>query len=530
MRRRAICAALLLCLGAAGAARGQGSSLGAGAAAALPAVDDGAPAAAQDAPANGTPAATAPAAPAQDATPAAPAAPPGATAAAPAAPQPGIGVTIGPVDIGLRGYFRAPLRLGFRARDGVQEGESGYNVRSPWLVDDDYFRSGFAYTRIQESDWAEIYFTIGTKYLSAEVGLMGSLFTDWARPLLDRQWGISQGHLTFHWKSEGPRLKFRMHVRAGAFWDRLGWLENYDTYMFGRTHQMGGQTRLEFAGKDVAVFLLQGVGAHQEAIENNQGLTLLNYLHAGLRVRDLFQAGFYFLDAAARDRRQLKEQADADMRVLGLDVELRTAYTGRIYLAASTVSATQSNYLAPAIEVLHAFGGRGLTENFFGTERSENGTGALWNLALETHHSLRAILDRRAPGRGRWLRGGDVSLRLFGLLTYVQSRQIDFDPLVNRDSRLYFKWGAEGAWQVLPWLMASLRYDRVILDVQDEESAFRVLSPRLTVTASWLLGAQIYLQYSRYFYGSRVLLRPGQVALETLPDNDVFKLQAQLTF
>ncbi|MDW8281512.1 MAG: hypothetical protein RMK29_07365 [Myxococcales bacterium] len=448
----------------------------------------------------------------------------------PQAPEPGIGVTVGPVDIGLRGYFRAPLRLAWRGRDGVQPGESSYNVRSPWLVDDDYFRSGFAYTRIQESDWAEIYFTIKNKYLSAEVALMGSLFSDWARPLLDRQWGISQGYLTFHWNAEGRRLRFRMHVRAGAFWDRLGWLENYDTYLFARTHQMGGQVRLEFAFSKLKIFLLQGVGAHLEALEINQGLTLLNYLHTGVAYQDMLQFGFYFLDAAARDRRQLQEQSDADMRVLGLDGELRTAYTGRLYLGASLVTAQQANYLSPAIEVLHAFGGRGLTENFLGTEKSEAGTGALWNLAVETHHSLRAILDRSAPHRGRWLRGGDVSLRLFGLVTYVQSRQIDLDPLINRDARLYFKWGTEAAWQALPWLAASLRYDRVILDVQDEQSAFRIITPRITLTANWLLGAQIYLQYSRYFYGERVRLRPGQVALETRPDEDVFKLQAQLTF
>ncbi|MCS6913924.1 MAG: hypothetical protein NZ890_11865, partial [Myxococcota bacterium] len=68
------------------------------------------------------------------------------------------------------------------------------------------------------------------------------------------------------------------------------------------------------------------------------------------------------------------------------------------------------------------------------------------------------------------------------------------------------------------------------LDVQDEQSAFRIITPRITLTANWLLGAQIYLQYSRYFYGERVRLRPGQVALETRPDEDVFKLQAQLTF
>jgi hypothetical protein len=31
-------------------------------------------------------------------------------------------------------------------------------------------------------------------------------------------------------------------------------------------------------------------------------------------------------------------------------------------------------------------------------------------------------------------------------------------------------------------------------------------------------------------YGERVRLRPGQVALETIPDTDVLKLQAQVSF
>ncbi|HRI50675.1 MAG TPA: hypothetical protein PLW65_10875, partial [Pseudomonadota bacterium] len=215
--------------------------------------------------------------------------------------QPGVGVSIGPVDLRVRGYFRAPLRVSFRSRNGGgQAGDSGYNIHSPWLVDDDYFRSGFQYLRTQESDWSEIYFSAGNKYLSGDVALMGSLYSDWARPLLDRQWGIAQGFLTFRWESLGPRLRFRMHVRAGAFWDRLGWLENYDTYLFGRTHQLGGQVRLEFGLRDVTLWLLQGVGAHQEALDANQGLTLLNYLHAGLDVRRFAQVGFYFLDTQSR--------------------------------------------------------------------------------------------------------------------------------------------------------------------------------------------------------------------------------------
>jgi hypothetical protein len=454
-----------------------------------------------------------------------PASPPAAEQAAPAA-QPGFGVTVGPVDIGMRGYLRAPLRLGIRSRDN----EPGHNIHTPWLVDDDYFRSGFAYTRIQESDWAELYFTVSNKYLVGEVALMGSLFSDWARPLLDRQLGIAQAAVTFRWQSEGPRLRFRLNVKAGAFWDRFGWLENYDTYMFGRTHQMGGQVRLEFAGERLAFTLLHGVGAHLEMLDANQGLTLLNYLHAGVRYRDLLEGGFYFLSADARDQRKLAQYKDADMRVIGLDLRLSTPYLGQTYLAGSIITASQGTFLTPVIEVLHSYGGRGLAENYFGIEKSENGSGSLYNLALEETFSLRALLSRVRPGRRGFLRGGDITWKLFGLMSYTLSPQVDLDPAVNRDGRLLFKWGTEGAWQALPWMMVSLRFDRVILDVQDEQSSFRVLTPRVTFTANWLLGAQVYLQYSRYFYGERVRLRTGQVPLESLPDTDVFKLQAQISF
>lgn len=470
-------------------------------------------------------AAASPARSAQEPAGEAPAAAPDAAAAA-ASAVPGFGVTVGPVDIGMRGYLRAPLRLGIRSRGN----EGGYNLHTPWLVDDDYFRSGFAYTRIQESDWAELYFTVSNKYLVGEVALMGSLFSDWARPLLDRQLGIAQAAVTFRWQADGPRLRFRLNVKAGAFWDRFGWLENYDTYLFGRTHQMGGQVKLEFAGERLAVTLLHGVGAHLEMLDANQGLTLLNYLHVGVRYRDLIEGGFYFLAADARDQRMLAQIKDADMRVIGLDLRLSTPYLGQTYLAGSIITASQGIFLTPAIEVLHSYGGRGLAENYFGTEKSENGTGSLWNLALEETFSLRSLLSRVRPARRGFLRGGDITWKVFGLMTYTLSRQVDEKPEVNRDGRLLFKWGTEGAWQVFSWMMVSLRFDRVILDIQDEQSAFRILTPRITFMMNWLLGAQVYLQYSRYFYGERVLLRTGQVQLESLPDTDAFKLQAQISF
>ena len=447
------------------------------------------------------------------------------------APQakPGMGVSVGPIELKASGYFRAPLRLAFRSRgEGVKEGEGSYNIHTPWLVDDDYFRSGFQYTRIQESDWSELYFSAGNKYLTGDIAFMGSLFTDWARPILDRQWGIAQGYVTFRWQSLGPRLKFRMHVRAGSFWDRFGWLESYDTYVFGRTHQMGGQVRLEFELPSVTLWLVQGVGAHLDAIEANQGLTLLNYLHAGAEILRVARLGFYFLDSLANDKRQLKEVQDGSMRVVGLDLRL-LPWVGSFYLAGSVVQANRAQYLSPVIEVMHSWGGRGLTENYLGTDKSD-GTGSLYSLAGEYTFSLRTALTRVAPERLTWVKGGDLQLRWFGLVGYTLSKQIDPDPSVNRDGRLAFKWGSELFWQPFSFLFASLRYDRVIADVQDDASAFRILSPRLGFTTRWMVGAQIFLQYSRYFYGERVRLRPGQVALETLPDTDVVKLQAQIAF
>jgi hypothetical protein len=85
----------------------------------------------------------------------------------------------------LHGYFRAPLRLAFgsSSSSSMMGGSSTTNIRSPWLVDDDYFRSGFAYTRLQEQDFSEVYLGVGNKYLSGEIALMGSLSaapTRWA--------------------------------------------------------------------------------------------------------------------------------------------------------------------------------------------------------------------------------------------------------------------------------------------------------------------------------------------------------------
>ena len=47
--------------------------------------------------------------------------------------------------------------------------------------------------------------------------LMGSMFSDWARPLLEKQWGIAQGYLTLRWHHTADRYRFGIQARAGSF-------------------------------------------------------------------------------------------------------------------------------------------------------------------------------------------------------------------------------------------------------------------------------------------------------------------------
>lgn len=432
----------------------------------------------------------------------------------------------------LHGYFRAPLRLTFADRGpaAAMMNEAQYNIRNPWLVDDDYFRSGFAYTRLQEQDWGEIYLGVGNKWLTGEVVFMGSLWSDWAKPLISNQFGLAQGYLTFHWDKEFAKLRFRLQLRGGAFWDRFGYLEKYDTYLFGRTHQMGGQIRAEWSTNRLAVWLVNGVGAHLDDIDSNEGLTLLNYVHAGVRWKKTIEVGVYYLNQLEQDQRQLKEIKDANAGTYGIDARFNTMRLGRFYLGGSIVTADQGKYLAPALEVMHALGGRGLMENYFGTDHSENGTGRLYNLAFEHRYSLADLLRSAGPSRLSALHGGDLQLHWFGVATYVLSKQADTDPTINKNGRTYFKWGAELVWAAQSWISVSLRYDRVTLDSNDDANGFRILTPRVSLHTHWLVDGEIYLQYSRYFYGARVQLRPGQVPLETTPDTDVFKIQAQLNF
>ena len=75
----------------------------------------------------------------------------------------------------------------------------------------------------------------------------------------------------------------------------------------------------------------------------------------------------------------------------------------------------------------------------------------------------------------------------------------------------------------------AFRFDRVILDRDYESRSFRVVTPRVGVTPA--PGLDIFLAYSRYWYGDNIRLRPNQIPGDlsvTQPDERVMKMQAQV--
>jgi hypothetical protein len=411
----------------------------------------------------------------------------------------------------FHGYARMALRF------------KGAAQRPPYLVDDNYFLSGFAYTRVNESEWAEVNLGVQKDSSRFVVGLFASQFSDWSETTLQGQNGIATAFVE-HRLQVGDSLE--LVGRAGMFWDRYGYVPDYDTYIFGRTHIAG----LRLAAKlQDRYYLKLGFGAHSDVISSNQGFTPVALANAGVDL-GWFDGGLYLLSTWTDDtEREFAIIEEGSLRVWGGEGRLAIPHVGELYAAMAHYKAEQVLYLANGLEVLHSTGGRGLTENFFGFD-SENGTGeaivGTYNLRWEPARSLAALADASA---GRTLKG--LELKLFSLLAWIRSKQRSEDPLENRDHRIYFKWGTEAFYRPprFPWFFGSVRYDRVILDTDHESMSFRLITPRVGITP--VEGLDVWASYSHYWYGDNVFLRPNQIPGDVSardPDKNVFKLQAQV--
>lgn len=426
----------------------------------------------------------------------------------------------GPKDgwkFGFHGYARLPLRF-----------NGGFSApRPPYLVDDNYYLSGFGYIRINESEYAELFLSVEHERTRFVVGLMASQFSDWSETTLQGQQGIATAFVEHRWPVI-PELT--LGIRAGMFWDRYGYSSQYDTYMLGRFHIAGA--RLSARVLDM-FYARAGFGAHADLINANQGFTPAAWITGGVDL-GFAEAGLFYASAWTKDsEREFSLVENGSLTVTGGEARAAIPYFGPAWASLAFYRSRASLFTAPALEVLHSTGGRGLTQNFLGQD-SDNGTGEFLVGAFSlTWEPERALQQLAGASTARYLRGLDISL--FGMFAYVASNQASENPLENFHERLWFKWGFEPVYrpqfEYLSWLFVGLRYDRVILDKDHESLSFRVLTPRLGVSALDDPRLDIWLAYSSYSYGENVRLRPNQIPGDrsvTTPDDSVIKLQAQI--
>ena len=466
----------------------------------------------------------------------------------------------------FHGYLRAPMRVGLGKRDAPLDGQSGTTYHYPVLPDDQYL--SWQFTSHNKKDWAEVFLSYGTPYAKGVVALQGFNFTDASWAIFNSQFGISQGYV--HLTPDLGYENFRLEAKAGAFWARYGlagkWdAGEYDTYLFGRTHVMGALVRGEFDLDDANTLWFEGgVGAKRPNPTqfNNARFTMLGHGHVGLRLGMGIEVAAHYMHSFAKEEDRILQppnpspngtisayQApnypsavmgarDGSLAVMGADVRAELGALGFAYAGFSHIKAKDAIVVAPAIEVLHAFGGgefqNGVTDNYFGpscrgisaptlntgpfnTNRESpknaapdsatvpgcsRGNGSVNSVLAQWEFSLQNFLQQSAGGQKFWGDGQDLKAVIYGMFNKVNSDVALYDGITK------LKYGADLQAQILPWLTFATRYDRVQPNSEIPEQSFSVLSPRLVFKSTFNTREQISIQYSRYIYNQRECI-PG---------------------
>jgi hypothetical protein len=267
----------------------------------------------------------------------------------------------------------------------------------------------------------------------------------------------------------------------------------------------------------------------------NVGATYAGHLHVGLAAYDfLHVAGHYFNTFSKDDQANVQQQPDAKMSIYGGDVRLTMGAFGHFYAGASFADAQNVQSLGGVVRYLNTLNGPDLIRNYLGTQ--SNGTGKLMTIGAQYDFSLAAMLLRPETFSGN---GPDLRVSLFAMqtqasdvgLTTASMRQ----PPTNRlgvCDRTCNKYGGEIAYKPLSFLAVAFRGDQVNQNTDDQKESFTIMSPRLIFSSDWNSQDQISIQYSHYFYGSRVLARsPGYDPTDLTyvrPDENTLSLHATM--
>jgi hypothetical protein len=462
------------------------------------------------------------------------------------------------------GYIRAPMRVGMGKRDNPGAGQSSTTLHSPIIPDDQYL--SWQSSPHNKTDWAELYLSYGNNFAKGTVSIQGYNFAEAAYSNPTTQLGIAQGYVDL--TPDMGYENMRLALRVGAFSNKYGSAGKYDageydTYMFGRTHNTGEALRVEFDLDENNTFSFeQGLGFRKPDPNqyNNSRFTMLHHEHIGFKHTEAMQFSAHYLSSWTQEEERssdpgvgvtdagASEQAytiprsaatsithvpDGKMWVAGVDARFDLSAFGYFYAAYSHVGLDHAVTVGRAIEVIHSSGGGefglGVVDNYLGPSCVDSQP---YNNPLRTGAHGRAFYPK-PPGdfdanRECSLGNGKVDTLLaqyeFSLTNFLQQSQggqkfwgdgqdlyLKLYGMYNRVKSDYsatndthkLKFGADLSTSILPWLSAGVRFDRLQPNSRVPEQSFAILSPRIVFKSNWNTHETITLQYSRYMYNQR---------------------------
>ncbi|MGC4087948.1 MAG: hypothetical protein QM756_08635 [Polyangiaceae bacterium] len=467
----------------------------------------------------------------------------------------------------ISGYFRAPLALGVSPRSDPDNPTGPTSTQVSYgptrTIDASYF--SFAYTRLQEQDWAELFIHEKKKHIEAVVGWMGYWFGAVGFRNPDASWVPGMAYLVLDTDFQAGDVKPNVALTVGAFWPKFGYMPKYDTFTLGQFRQLGEQVKLAVpVNPDVSVSLTQGFGAGRDGSFIYQinppiygaktGVDLVTYVHLALNYKKQVEIGLHYNSEWTADP-NLWQQAmpgktyadvrDAGLSVIGAEFNLNMPYFGHLWLSPSYLKVKNGWALGGngGTEVMHSLGGAGVAGNYMAWTNSpadSTGSGSMFNLGFLYENTLSSV-QGKVPGTQM----PEVTLSAFGLFDSA-SRDLPAGSVISQSSNKQLKLGADVTVQTTNWLGFMLRYDQVNYNMDEPAYIFSAVTARAILSSHYLSGESIYFQYSRYRYGDRMVLNgtwpwntplvAGSDILQggpysgSKPDMDVFKIQASVAF
>jgi hypothetical protein len=436
-------------------------------------------------------------------------------------------------------------------------GQATTSFHTPMLADDQYL--AWAYDRQMEKDWTEVFLNFGNDTVVGTVGLQGFGFTDAEyNHNYPAQFGISQGYVTVtpDLTKLLPRLK--TEIKVGAFWGKYGMAGQYDagqydTYLFGRLHQMGEAIKLEYPVGDFRFRLEDGVGTKGEQIavgnpiqpapmvatsgsvsaEGMPGFSLVHHAHIGFSFKDVLDVNAHYIASWSQDARIATTTNDGigggSMTVTGAEAHVWGGIAGNLYVGYSFINAQQAEYVGPVVEVVHSMGGGGypnstqffdqgygIVDNFLGTcgggsstaacsdPTHQQGTGSIHTLEVQYDYSFGLLYRKLKSGQGFWGDGSDLTLSLFGMYNAINT----FDSTMPTQK---LKVGAEVIYTPLKWLGVGVRVDDVNQNLTNDgatanqDAQFTSVGPKLIFRSKFITHETITAQWVHYTYWANVL-------------------------